>query len=129
MRIIMPLMLVVGYEQIIIIQMLSPMRKDKAILINSCFGAVISLLLNITIVPFFASVGSAIVWFCSEMAVLLSAQFFVTKYVGYRMPIQKITSTLLVLLPIIICVFLLNRYIFNEILSLFLGTIIVFIYY
>ena len=37
MRIVMPLIFIIGYEQILIIQTLMPLKKDKQILINSIF--------------------------------------------------------------------------------------------
>ena len=78
-RIIAPLVLVIGIEQILITQSLIPMGKDKAVLINSIIGAVVGLLVNIIIVPHLDSVGSAIAWLTAEIAVMLSAMYFVSK--------------------------------------------------
>lgn len=78
-RIIAPLILIIGLEQILITQSLMPMGKDKAILINSIFGAVVGVLANVIIVPHLASVGSAIVWLISEIVVMLSASYFFNK--------------------------------------------------
>jgi O-antigen/teichoic acid export membrane protein len=61
MRIVMPLMLICGYEQILVLQILSPMKKDTAILRNSVIGASVALLSNIILVPLFASSGTAVV--------------------------------------------------------------------
>lgn len=78
-RIIAPLILVIGIEQILIIQALMPMGKDKAVLINSIFGASIGILLNIITVPKFEAIGSAIVWLVSEITVMSSALYFFYK--------------------------------------------------
>lgn len=78
-RIIAPLILIIGIEQVLIIQSLIPMGKDKAVLINSIIGALVGILANIIFVPCFASVGSAIVWLMSEFAVMLSAYYFFRK--------------------------------------------------
>lgn len=78
-RIIAPLILIIGLEQILITQSLMPMGKDKAILINSIFGAAVGVLANVIIVPHLASVGSAIVWLISEIVVMLSASYFFNK--------------------------------------------------
>ena len=88
-------MLLIGYEQIIIVQMLMPLGKDNAVLINSGVGAIVALILNMILVPLLASVGSSIVWFSCELAVAISAQFFVNKYIGYRIPIRRIGLALL----------------------------------
>lgn len=109
-QIVMPLMLIIGYEQIIIIQMLMPLEKDNAILTNSILGASIAIILNFLIVPRFAAVGTAIVWIACEIAVGLSAQFFVTKYTGYKFPFKKIFRYILAYLPALAgCVFILEQ--------------------
>lgn len=129
MRIVMPLMLVIGYEQIIIIQMLTPLKKDKAVLTNSCIGAAVALFLNLTIVPHLASIGSAIVWCCSEIAVLSSAQYFVTKYVGYRMPIKSVFKSIVSFVPALMICFLLDNIISNWLLSLVVGAFFIVCYF
>lgn len=79
MRIVMPLVLVIGLEQILIVQLLMPLRKDKAILINSIIGAFVGIVANFILVPKWGAEGSAIVWLLSEIAVLLSASCFLLK--------------------------------------------------
>ena len=128
-RIVMPLMLVIGYEQIIVIQMLSPLQKDKAILINSCLGAFVALLLNIIIVPRLGSVGSAIVWCCCELTVLTSAQFFIKKNVGFRFPWHKIIQSCLLIVPAAIICLLIILVIGTGILSMFISAVLVTVYF
>ena len=60
MRIIMPAAFAVGVAQVLAIQVLMPMKKDKVLLIASIIGAVVSLLINLLVVPSVKSVGSAI---------------------------------------------------------------------
>lgn len=104
MRIIMPLGFVIGYEQILVIQALMPLKKDKAIFINSIVGATVGFILNIILVPLYKSIGSSIVWLCSELSVLVTAQYFTTKYCNIKFPIKKIVNILrLSLLPVILC--------------------------
>lgn len=128
-RIIMPLMFIVGYEQIVIVQILTPLKKDVAILINSLFGALVSLLLNFLLVSNLRSVGSSIVWFASELAVLVSAQRFVIKYVNYWMPIGKLFRAILSLLPAVFICLVLNKIEFNFYFNLIVGTCIVYVSY
>lgn len=78
-RIIAPLVLIIGLEQILITQSLMPMGKDNAVLINSIIGAFVGLSANLLLVPQLASVGSAVVWLVSEIAVMLSAMYFFNK--------------------------------------------------
>ena len=60
-RIMMPLILVVGLEQIYVIQILMPNNRDRSIFVNSCVGAVLGVLLNVLLVSRLKAVGSAIV--------------------------------------------------------------------
>lgn len=79
MRIVMPLMLVVGLEQILIVQILMPNRSDKQVFISSIIGATCSIILNILLVNKLESIGSSIVWFASELAVMITALHFVNQ--------------------------------------------------
>lgn len=79
MKVVMPAMLIVGMEQILIVQLLMPSRADKPILINCVFGAVCSVALNLLLVSKLESLGSSIVWLLSEIAVMGSALYFVRK--------------------------------------------------
>lgn len=126
MRIVMPLMLICGYEQILILQMLSPMKKDTAILRNSIIGASVALLSNIILVPLFASSGTAIVWVISEIAVMISAQYFVKKYIGYSMPVKAILIRLLYAIPIVFLSYLCIRHVHNGFISLAVISLISF---
>lgn len=78
-RIISPLLLIIGIEQIIIIQGLMPMKKDKAVLINSIAGAATGLAANFLLVPRFGAAGAAWAWFAAECTVLASASVFFIK--------------------------------------------------
>lgn len=87
-RIIAPLILIIGIEQILITQSLMPMGKDKAVLINSILGAVVGIATNLIIVPHLYSVGSAIVWLLSEIMVMCSAIYFFKKE-WYKLSLNK----------------------------------------
>lgn len=107
MQIMMPLIFIIGYEQIIVLQVLAPKKKDEAILINSCIGATIGVVLNILLVPKLLVVGTAFTWLMSEIAVLLSAQFFVNRYFGFKFPIKMLLRYCSIYIPvavILLCV-------------------------
>ena len=75
-RIISPLLLIIGLEQIIIIQGLMPMKKDKEVLINSAAGALTGIIANLILVPQYGATGAAISWFAAECVVLTSSSIF-----------------------------------------------------
>lgn len=129
MRIIVPLLLIIGYNQIIIIQILTPLKKDKAILINSSLGGAAGILMNFLLVAHLQSIGSAIVWIVAEIIVLCSSQYFVTKYVGTKFPYRKIAIQIFWTLPIgVICHYIALLKTYNFII-LTTGVITVFTYY
>ena len=101
-RIIMPLMLIIGYEQILIIQALMPLKEDKIILKNSILGATTGLILNILLVSHFRSIGSSIVWIISEIVVLISAQFNLFRIIKFKFPFKKILKELVFYSPLIV---------------------------
>lgn len=101
MRIIMPLIIIVGYEQIIIIQGLMPLKQDKAILRNSILGAVTGIILNIVLVSSFKSVGSSMVWIISEIVVLMSAQYYICKCIDIQIPWKTLIKNIGFNIPLI----------------------------
>lgn len=126
MRIVMPLMLVIGYEQILIIQTLMPLKADKQILRNTILGASTGLLLNFILVPYLHSVGSAIVWFTSELVVLCSAQHAVKNIMGVDFPWKSVIKNVIYYIPMAVLVFIINGLIPTAILSVIVcGTLMV----
>lgn len=130
MRIIMPLILIIGYEQILVIQVLMPLRKDKAVLINSIIGALFGVILDILLVGKLKSVGSAIVWLTSETAVLISAQYFVTMYVKIKFPWKLLFKTILWSVPVfLVCYIIKVKIGYMTFLSLLIALVVVFFSY
>lgn len=99
MQIIMPLILIIGYEQIIVIQVLMPMKKDRAIFVGSIAGAVAGILTNILIVSKMKSIGSAIVWFISEIVVLTVSQYYTNKSIKISTQWKSLIKYFLAAIP------------------------------
>lgn len=100
MRIVMPLMLIIGYEQIIVVQGLMPLRKDKIVMINSSIGASVSLTLNMILVSRLQSVGSSIVWVCTETVILIVSQIALTKIINVSFPLKHLMKNILCYVPL-----------------------------
>lgn len=125
-RIIMPLLFIVGYEQILIIQALMPMKKDKAILTNSCIGAAIGLLFNFILIPVWGSIGTSIAYFLCELSVLCSALFFMRLYTNYLFPYREFIYQLMSNVPVLlICVLIYKNCEVNYILRLLFAGMVV----
>ena len=95
----MPLILVVGLEQVFVIQILMPGRQDKAVFINSCAGAVIGVGLNILLVSRLLAVGTAIAWLSAELTVLVFAIYFSSRKMQVSFPWQLFLRLVAVYLP------------------------------
>lgn len=128
MRLVMPLMLVVGLEQILIVQILMPARADKQVFINSILGASCSILLNLLIVSKLQSIGSALVWFSSELAVMLTAFYFVRRrYCDLRI-IKNVVKHLMAFIPLLLaycCISLFNHPLWTKFIE---GAILTLLY-
>lgn len=107
MRIIMPAILFVGVAQVLAIQILLPMKKDKVLFIASILGAFVSLLINIFIVPHMRSIGSAIVLLCAESVVTLAYVAYTSWNKLVKIPLAIIGKNILYSLPsvVICCIF------------------------
>lgn len=102
MRIVMFLVLIIGTEQIFIMQLLIPLRKDKAVLSCAVTGASVCVIINLLIVGQLASVGSAIAWVMAECSVLLVSAFWVYRYLSVTFPVKLFLKNLFFSLPYLI---------------------------
>ncbi|WP_294177397.1 flippase [uncultured Coprobacter sp.] len=128
-RIILPLIFIIGTEQILIVQILTPMGKDKEVLINSIVGSIFGLVLNFIIVPRLGCTGSAIVWLCSEIAVFSSAFYFVCKAAsGNIIPVKLLFKNIFLLSVPIIFILLMQKILLNEYIIMGISVIFVVLY-
>ena len=129
MRMVMPLILIIGYEQIIVLQVLMPLKKDKDIFINSIIGAIWGLLLNILIVSQLKSIGSAIVWITSELIILTLSQLRLKKYVNMKVPTKELIHHTLWAIPCILTSIIISKLSNNTFYIITVGFIFISIYY
>ena len=121
MRIIMPAMLFVGIAQILAIQILMPMKKDKILLYASGAGAIIGLLINLLIVSYWHSVGSAIVLICSEIVVTSSYLIYAYRHHIVHFPYLTLGKSILCTLPTMCICLICTAYFSNPFLSVFMS--------
>ena len=128
-RIVMPLMLIIGLEQIFVIQILMPSKQDKVILRNSVIGAVVGVILNIILVGKLLSTGSALVWFISELCVLVCSVYSVQNKLQIYFPIKNIIKQILYYIPAVIILAIMDDKIScNVITNVILGISFIFVY-
>ncbi len=127
--IVMPLVFIIGLEQILVQQVLMPLRKDKAILVNAVVGAAVGIFANILIVKDFGGTGSAIVWFLSEISVMVSALVFASKDIVLSELKRRILWNILYMLPPLVFCLLVQGFFGSGTLVFLVSSILVFVYY
>lgn len=113
-RIMMPLIFIIGYEQILVHQILMPLKYDKVIFINSIIGAIVGIALNLILVSKIGAVGSSITWLCSEVSVFVFAQIQVSRLVGIAFPLKRFMLYLSCYLPAIAICLVYYKYIHTS---------------
>ena len=129
MRLIMPMMVFIGFELVLIEQILMPLQKDKAILFNSIVGAVVGVVLNILFVPSMGSVGSAIVKNTCEFVVFCLALYEVHNYVSMGLPLKKIIINICAYLPLVLLEFFIVKLPYEEIPIMFISLLVCGLYF
>ena len=84
MRILMPTILFIGLSNLLGIQMLVPMGKEKYVLYSGILGVIVDFVFNLELIPRYASVGAAIGTFIAELVVLLY-QFIILRNIVFDM--------------------------------------------
>ena len=82
MQIIMPTLLFIGLTNIIGIQMLVPIGREKTVLLSVAVGALVDLVINAVLIPQYASAGAAIGTLVAEIVVLIIQYFALRNEVG-----------------------------------------------
>lgn len=127
MRIIMPAALFVGIAQVLAVQVIMPLRRDKVLLLASFVGAIVSLIINICVVSQLRSVGSAIVLLSAETVVTATYIIYALKVHIFNFPISKIVRSILLSTPCGIICLLCAFYIENSYISLLCSMIFSFL--
>lgn len=129
MQIILPLIIVVGIAQILAIQILMPLGKDKVVLKASMFGAFFGILLNIMLVKQYHSIGTAIVLLISESVVTIYYILFIRKEKIIKLPYKQLFTQLIAATPYCLIGIIINILSLNKYLSLCVISFLFMIYY
>lgn len=127
-KIVMPLIFIIGYSQILILQILMPLKCDKQILLNSIIGAVVGVILNLILVRHMLAIGSSIVWVVSEICVMCSAQYFVWKKLHLGFPTQTLIKNCIAYTPAIFGCLYIYMTISSPVTKLLLGMACIVLY-
>lgn len=75
----------VGISGVLGIQILYPMNKINIVIICTAIGAIINVIINILIVPYYGHIGTSIAYVIAEMSVTISMLLIGKKYIPIKM--------------------------------------------
>lgn len=113
MRILSPITLFIGLSNVFGLQILTPLSKDKELMISVIIGTFVSLLLNFILIPRFNENGAAISNVIAELTVMTLTYFKAKKYIKISLPSELIFKNIIFAVPYF-CIILLFKLIFSE---------------
>lgn len=128
-RILAPLIFIMGFEQILVMQILMPFKKDNSIFLFSALGAVIGITMNIITVKSLQGVGSACSWLTTEIIIMICAILCVNREKTIKYPLSRLFVLILAAIPLSLVLFSISNLLDSEFLSLLTGTFITITYY
>ena len=102
MRIIMPAILFVGIAQVLVVQLLIPLKKDSLLLKVYLLSALVGLIINIFAVPNLQSVGSAIVLLTSEALAATVFILYVSHHRIVKVSFNSLRKCIFLSLPLVL---------------------------
>jgi len=118
MRIIMPLVFVVGMAQIWVIQILLPMKKDNVVLISASISAAVGIGLNLLLVGKYSFFGSAVAMLAAEITNDAITLVYAIRNGYLEFPLKRLGGNILSSIPYLIACVLCTVFIKNIFLSL-----------
>lgn len=129
MQIVMPLIFIIGYEQILVIQALMPLKKDGVILRNSIIGAVLSVGINVLLVGKLSAVGSSIAWLSCELIILILSQIALSNAINVKFPIKEFAKSAMLYIPLLLIIYVKYIHGVNYVLALIISSVISILYF
>ncbi len=99
MQIIMPTVLFIGLTNIIGIQLLVPLGKEKLVFLSTCIGAVADTILNAVFIPRYGSIGAAIGTVTAELVVLIIQLWMIAPKTSIIFSSLQLHKVLIALIP------------------------------
>lgn len=105
MQIIMPTLIFIGVSNILGIQMLIPLGKEKIVLYSEIAGAAVDLIINALLIPGYASAGAAIGTVAAEFVVVCFQAYALRNDIGqYFKGISYIKILIAVVTSTVVCI-------------------------
>lgn len=111
MRIIMPILIIAGINQINGIQVLMPLHKDKVLLLTGSLAAFVGVLSNVLLDPIYGAVGAALTILFSEITGCLGGVVFVLRNKIYPLPFKPFIKYFISSLPYLLLYIIFDMFI------------------
>jgi O-antigen/teichoic acid export membrane protein len=103
-----PIILFIGLTNIIGIQILYPLGRDKEVVYSVAAGAIVAIILNLFLIPYLAYIGAAIAILTSELVVLIVQIILISKEYRVLMPYNTIRKYLIATLIMVVLIVLIK---------------------
>lgn len=110
MRIVICQLLVIGTEQIFILQLLIPAKKDYQVAVCSIVGAGVCVITNVLLTARLNTIGSSLAWLFAELSVLLCSSYYVKKQFNIYFPLKLFMKNMVVSIPYILFGFIILHF-------------------
>ena len=119
-----PVIIFIGLSNVFGIQILYPLGKENLVIWSTVGGAVINLILNLLLIPYWSYTGAAVSTFIAELTVLLIQVIFGYRYIPFRI-FEKVNMNYLIASFIMaVIVYSLTLLLTNIWLSLIISTLV-----
>ncbi len=109
------LSLLIGLSNIFGLQILTPMGQDKYLTFSVLIGMVISLGLNLILIPIYKEKGAAFSNIIAETAVTIATIFFARKFIKFTIDWKFVFKTIIYAIPLFFIPIFVSRYVISEI--------------
>lgn len=121
MKMMNPIILVIGISNCIGVQLLFPLGKEKLVLVSDFFGASVNILLNLSLIKKYDAFGAAVATICAEFTVASIQLFFSRKIIDLKKFFVRFFYYFAISLVMGILVFFVARLFSNFILKILIS--------
>ena len=129
MKIINPIIIIVGMSNFIGVQLFMPLKKEKWTLYSDIIGAVCNLSINVVLIPTYGVLGAAVASVIAELAVTTTQLILSRKYISISTVMIGFVKYLVMGIIMGFAVYLVNLMNLHPILNLIIGIMVGVIVY
>ena len=122
------LIIIIGWSNVLGIQVLLPMRQDKQFSFSTILGAVINFLINLIVISRFNALGAIISCVLSEIAVTAVQFYFLRKFLSFKMFaktfLNPLMSSFVMLLVLAVLDFIFTANLFLVLVEIAIGGLV-----